>query len=58
MIAWRMNAAADRGAKVATIGSKPGIPTERNVRRMGFSVAYTQPVMVRPGAGLVPVAHG
>lgn len=56
MIAWRMNAAAERGAKVATIGSKPGIPTERNVRRMGFSVAYTQPVMARPRAGLVPVA--
>ncbi len=56
MIAWRMNVAAECGAKVATIGSKPGIPTERNVRRMGFLVAYTQPLMVRPRAGLVPVA--
>jgi len=58
MIAWRLNVASRRGARVATIGSKPGISTERNVRRMGFEVAYTQPILVRPGAGLVANAHG
>jgi GNAT superfamily N-acetyltransferase len=56
LIAWRLNHAAAHGARLATIGSKPGIATERNVRRMGFQVAYTQPVLVRPGPGLVPVA--
>jgi GNAT superfamily N-acetyltransferase len=53
LIAARLNYAAARGARLATIGSKPGAGTERNVRRMGFATAYTKPVMVRPGPGLV-----
>ncbi len=53
LIAARLNHAAARGARLATIGSKPGAGTERNVRRMGFATAYTKPVMVRPGPGLV-----
>ncbi|MGE3108127.1 MAG: GNAT family N-acetyltransferase [Phycisphaerales bacterium] len=56
LIAFRLNAAAERGARLATIGSRPGAATERNVRRMGFQLAYTKAVIVRPGAGLVPQA--
>ncbi len=55
MLAYRMRHAAERGAKIATIGSLPGGGTERNVRRMGFQVAYTRPAVVRPGPGLVSV---
>jgi GNAT superfamily N-acetyltransferase len=54
MIAYRVNLARDRGAKLAIIGAKPGIATERNVRRMGFQAAYTKVVLVRPGEGLAP----
>ncbi len=52
LIAARLNHAAARGARLATIGSRPGAGTERNVRRMGFATAYTKPVVVRPGEGL------
>lgn len=55
MLEFRMRHAAERGAKIATIGSLPGGGTERNVRRMGFQVAYTRPALVRPGPGLVSV---
>jgi GNAT superfamily N-acetyltransferase len=57
LIAARLNVAAGRGAKIATIGSRPGVPTERNVRRMGFQVAYTKVAMVLPGAGLARVVE-
>ena len=53
LIAARLNAAAEAGATVATISAMPGVATERNARRMGFQVAYTKVVLVRPGAGLV-----
>ncbi len=52
MLAWRLNHAGRAGARLATIGSKPGVATERNVRRMGFFHAYTKVALVRPGAGL------
>lgn len=55
LIAARLNIAIERGAKLATISSRPGVATERNVRRMGFEVAYTKAILVRPGAGLVAV---
>lgn len=55
LIAARLAFARDRGATVATIGGIPGAGTERNVRRMGFSVAYTKAIMVKPGPGLVRV---
>jgi GNAT superfamily N-acetyltransferase len=55
LLAARMNLAASRGARVATIGSRPRAATERNVRRMGFQVAYTKVALVRPGEGLVPM---
>lgn len=54
MIAHRLRAAAEGGAKVVTIGSRPGAHTERNVRRMGFHVAYTKPVLAKRGPGLAP----
>jgi GNAT superfamily N-acetyltransferase len=57
LVAWRLAVAAQRGARIATIGSRPGSPTERNARRMGFEVAYTKVTLVRPGPGLVPVTE-
>lgn len=56
LIAARLALAAGEGARVATIGARPRVPTERNVRRIGFQVAYTKMIMVRPGPGLTPVA--
>jgi GNAT superfamily N-acetyltransferase len=58
LMAWRLRAAAEAGATVATMESRPGIATERNAMRMGFAVAYAKAVMVRPGAGLLTVAGG
>lgn len=55
LIAARTNIAAERGATLATISSRPGVATERNVRRMGFEVAYTKTILVRPGDGLIAV---
>ncbi|MGE0481399.1 MAG: GNAT family N-acetyltransferase [Phycisphaerae bacterium] len=55
LLAARLNEAARRGATLATISARPGIATERNVRRMGFQLAYTKVVLVRPGPGLAPV---
>lgn len=58
LIAHRLNLAAARGATLATIGSRPGAATERNVRRMGFQLAYTKAHVVMPRADLVPnVCH-
>lgn len=50
LIIARLSAAAERGARIATIGSRPGVPTERNALRMGFSVAYTKPLLVLKGS--------
>lgn len=55
VIAARLAEAARRGAKIATISSRPGVATERNVRRMGFAVAYTKLVMAKAGPGLKAV---
>ncbi len=57
MMAWRLNEAARRGAKFATIGARPGIATERNARRMGFQVAYTKVILVKPDPNLAPVVE-
>ena len=57
MLAWRLNHGAAHGCRFATIGSKPTSGTLSNVRRMGFEVAYTKATLVRPGAGLAPVAE-
>lgn len=55
IIAHRLNLLAAYGAKLATIGSRPGVATERNVRRMGFQLAYVKLAMTRPGPGLAAV---
>jgi GNAT superfamily N-acetyltransferase len=55
LIAARLRLAQERGAKVAIISSRPRVATERNVRRMGFQLAYTKVILVRPGEGLAPV---
>lgn len=52
MIKARLAIAAERGALIATVGSRPGIATERNVRRVGFQTAYTKVMLMRPGPGL------
>jgi GNAT superfamily N-acetyltransferase len=57
LMVWRLREAARRGARIATIGSRPGVATERNARRMGFQVAYTKVVLVRPGPGLAAVVE-
>lgn len=54
MIAERLKIAQRNGAHIATISARPGVATERNARRMGFEVAYTKAVVVRPGEGLRP----
>ncbi len=58
LIAQRLRLASETGAKFAAISSRPGVATERNVRRMGFEVAYTKVTMVRPRKGLVSVETG
>ena len=55
MLAWRLRFAAERGVRFLTISARPNVATERNARRMGFTLAYTKAIMVRPGAGLAPV---
>jgi hypothetical protein len=45
-----------RGCILATISSRPGIPTERNALRLGFTMAYTKVILVRPGPGLAASA--
>lgn len=54
LIVERLAAARARGCTLATIGSRPGIPTERNAMRLGFVMGYTTVILVRPGAGLEP----
>lgn len=54
LIGERLKLARQEGAHIATISARPGVATERNARRMGFEVAYTKAIVVRPGAGLRP----
>lgn len=54
LIAERLKFARQAGARFATISARPGVATERNARRMGFEVAYTKAIVVRPGPGLRP----
>ncbi|HLE57359.1 MAG TPA: GNAT family N-acetyltransferase [Rhodothermia bacterium] len=50
----RLEVTREHGVPLACIHSLPGIPTERNATRLGFSMAYTKAVMVKPGKGLIP----
>ena len=52
LIARRLEHARDQGCELVTIGSRPGIATERNAARLGFYVAYTKVIMAMPGEGL------
>lgn len=52
LMAWRLAAAADDGCQTMVIHGTPGEPTERNAQRMGFRMAYTTPIMIKPGDGL------
>jgi GNAT superfamily N-acetyltransferase len=54
LIAARLERARERGSQLATIMSSPGIPTERNAARLGFTMAYTRVILVKHGEGLVP----
>lgn len=42
LIAHRLGVGAGRGASVALIESRPGIPTERNAARVGFALRYVR----------------
>jgi GNAT superfamily N-acetyltransferase len=52
LIAARLNGCAAEGCTFATVGSKPGIATERTAQRMGFSLAYTKVHVAVAGPGL------
>ncbi|MBN1206709.1 MAG: GNAT family N-acetyltransferase [Myxococcaceae bacterium] len=54
LIAARLERGRERGSRLAVINSGPGIPTERNATRLGFAMAYTRVVLVKPGPGLTP----
>jgi len=54
LIIHRLEVLRARGIQLACIHSLPGIPTERNATRLGFSMAYTKAIMVKPGKGLEP----
>jgi GNAT superfamily N-acetyltransferase len=49
----RLAAAQQSGCKYVTIGSKPDSPTGRNALRLGFQVAYTKVILIRPAPGLL-----
>jgi hypothetical protein len=49
----RLNAAAEAGAEIAAVDTRPGAGTERNVLRMGFTLAYSRAILVWRGVGLV-----
>ena len=49
----RLAAAQQSRCKYVTIGSKPDSPTGRNAMRLGFQVAYTKAILIRPGPGLL-----
>ncbi len=52
LMVHRMQHAAKAGCPLVCIGSRPGIPTERNARRLGFALAYSKAVVALPGKGL------
>ena len=50
----RLEIAAASGCRLATVGTLPGVATERNARRCGMTPCYTRVALVRPGKGLTP----
>ncbi|MCB9845141.1 MAG: GNAT family N-acetyltransferase [Phycisphaeraceae bacterium] len=54
LILRRLEIARERNCRVVCIHGRPGMPTERNARRLGFSLAYTKAVLAMAGHGLEP----
>lgn len=54
LIVERLIHARDVGSPVVTIHSSPHVGTQRNASRLGFRLAYTKAILVRPGDGLAP----
>ena len=52
----RLEIAAASGCRVATVGTLPGVATERNARRCGMAPCYTRVALVRPGSDLRPTS--
>ncbi len=52
LIAGRLERGAEVGCTGATVVSQPNATTERNATRLGFRLAYSRAVLVRPGLGL------
>lgn len=52
LLAWRLDDLRARGARLVTIQSTPGIPTERNAARLGFRPVYTKVYLALAGPGL------
>ena len=50
LIAARLAAAADAGCDLAVVHTEPGSPSQRNVERVGFRLAYTKVTMSRAAA--------
>lgn len=50
LILARLQRGLELGSQLGVIMSRPGIPTERNATRLGFQMAYTRAVLVRPFA--------
>ena len=50
----RLRAAKDAGCRYASIHSRPDVATGRNALRLGFQVAFTKAIVVRPAPGLAP----
>lgn len=50
----RLQAAHRAGCRQVCVNADPRIATGRNALRLGFQVAYTKAILVRPGEGLVP----
>lgn len=48
MLRARLDHARERGASIATIGSDPGTPSQRNIERAGFRCIYTKLIVKRP----------
>ena len=58
LIAHRLKQGLAEGCTLALIECEPGIPTERNARRLGFTLAYTRLVFKEPAAGGSPARRG
>jgi GNAT superfamily N-acetyltransferase len=53
LMAVRLERAVAQKSALATIVSSPHGTTERNAARLGFRLAYTRAILVRPGHGLL-----